>query len=167
VNLPFQFTKWWQANINLIGMYTGQRIYPDEPIRRNFMTIANAQMTFTLPKEFYIELSGRYMHGIMSGNTTLADIGNMDISIKKRFLDNKLTLKLGVNNLIPMTQNVTIKEPTFKRVMVMEQPWLRPMANFSISYNFNTGKQFRAKSVESGSADDLGRLGGGGGGGNQ
>ena len=167
VNLPFQFTKWWQANINLIGMYTGQRIYPDEPIRRNFMTIANAQMTFTLPKEFYIELSGRYMHGIMTGNTTLADIGNMDISIKKRFLDNKLTLKLGVNNLIPMTQNVTIEEPTFKRMMVMEQPWLRPMANFSISYNFNTGKQFRAKSVESGSADDLGRLGGGGGGGNQ
>jgi hypothetical protein len=105
------------------------------------------------------------MHGIMTGNTTLADIGNMDISIKKRFLDNKLILKLGVNNLIPMTQNVTIEEPTFKRVMVMEQPWLRPMANFSISYNFNTGKQFRAKSVESGSADDLGRLGGGGGGG--
>ncbi len=163
VNLPFQFTKWWQANINLIGMYTGQRIYPDEPVRRNFMTIVNAQMTFTLPKEFYIELSGRYMHGIMTGNTTLADMGNMDISIKKRFLDNKLTLKLGVNNLIPMTQNVTIEEPSFKRVMVMEQPWLRPMANFSISYNFNTGKQFRAKSVESGSADDLGRLGGGGG----
>ena len=159
VNLPFQFTKWWQANFNLMGMYMGQRIYPDEPIRRNFMGFASAQMTFTLPKEFYIELSGRYMHGLVAGNTKLADMGNMNLSVKKRLVDNKLTLKLGVDNIIPQTQGITIEEPTFKRVMNVDQPWMRPMVNFSISYNFNTGKQFRAKSVESGSADDLGRLG--------
>ncbi|MBR0362746.1 MAG: outer membrane beta-barrel protein, partial [Alistipes sp.] len=91
VNLPFQFTKWWQTNINLMGMYMGQRIYPDEPIRRNFMGFANAQMTFTLPKEFYIELSGSYMHGLVAGNTKLADMGNMNLSVKKRLVDNKLT----------------------------------------------------------------------------
>ncbi|MBR5770719.1 MAG: outer membrane beta-barrel protein [Alistipes sp.] len=163
VNLPFQFTKWWQTNINLMGMYMGQRIYPDEPIRRNFMAYANAQMTFSLPKEFYIELSGSYMHGLVAGNTKLADMHKMNISVKKRLVDNKLTLKLGVDNIIPQTQDITIEEPTFKRVMTVDQPWMRPMVNFSISYNFNTGKQFRAKSVESGSADDLGRLGGGGG----
>jgi hypothetical protein len=167
VNLPFQFTKWWQANFNIMGMYMGQRIYPDEPIRRNFMSFANAQMTFTLPKEFYIELSGRYMHGLVAGNTKIADMGNMNLSVKKRLVDNKLTLKLGVDNIIPQTQDITIEEPTFKRVMNIDQPWMRPMVNFSVSYNFNTGKQFRAKSVESGSADDLGRLGGGGGNNNQ
>ena len=159
VNLPFQFTKWWQANFNIMGMYMGQRIYPDEPIRRNFMGFANAQMTFTLPKEFYIELSGRYMHGLVAGNTKLADMGNMNLSVKKRLVDNKLTLKLGVDNIIPQTQDITIEEPTFKRVMNVDQPWMRPMVNFSVSYNFNTGKQFRAKSVESGSAEDRGRLG--------
>ena len=159
VNLPFQFTKWWQTNINLMGMYMGQRIYPDEPIRRNFMGFANAQMTFTLPKEFYIELSGRYMHGLVAGNTKLADMGNMNLSVKKRLVDNKLTLKLGVDNIIPQTQDITIEEPSFKRVMNVDQPWMRPMVNFSISYNFNSGKQFRAKSVESGSAEDRGRLG--------
>jgi hypothetical protein len=131
------------------------------------MGIANAQMTFSLPKEFYIELSGQYAHGLVAGNTKLSDMGNMNISVKKRLVDNKLTLKLGVDNIIPQTQYITIEEPTFKRVMVMEQPWMRPTVNFSISYNFNTGKQFRAKSVESGSADDLGRLGGGGGNNNQ
>ena len=140
----------------------GQRVYPDEPIRHNFMCFANAQMTFSLPKEFYIELSGQYMHGVVTGNTKLTDTGNMNISLKKRLLKNKLTLKLGVDNLIPQKQEITIEEATFKRTMVVDQPWSRPMANFSISYNFNSGKQFRAKSVESGSAEDRGRLGGGG-----
>lgn len=162
VNLPFQFTKWWSANFNLMGMYMGQRIYVDEPVRHNFMAFASGQMSFILPKNFFIELSGRYMHGMTAGNTTIDDTGNMDLSIKKRLLDNKLTLKLGVNNIVPTTQHITIEEASFKRTMTIDQPWSRPMANFSISYNFNSGKQFRAKSVESGSAEDLGRLGGGG-----
>lgn len=159
-NLPFQFTKWWSANFNLMGMYLGQRIYPDEPVRRNFMGFANAQMSFTLPKNFFIELSGRYMHGMVAGNTRMSDMGNMDVRVKKHLLKNKLTLTVGVNNIIPTTQDITIEEPTFKRIMTINQPWMRPAFNFSVSYNFNAGKQFRAKSVESSSAEDRGRLGG-------
>ena len=161
-NLPFQIKKWWSANINLMGMYLGQRIYPDEAVRRNFMGYASAQMSFTLPKNHFIEFGGRYMHGVVAGNTRMSDMGNMDIKLKKRMCDNKLTISIGINNLIPATQDITIEEPTFKRTMRVNQPWQRPTANFSISYNFNAGKQFRAKSVESGAAEDRGRLGGGG-----
>ena len=161
-NLPFQFTKWWSANVNLMAMYLGQRIFPDDPVRHNLMAMANAQMTFTMPKNHFIELSGRYMHGVVAGNTRLSDMGNMNVAFKKRMLDNKLTLSLGVNNLIPVKQQITIEEASFKRTMIIDQPWMRPTFNFSVSYNFNAGKQFRAKSVESGSAEDRGRLGGGG-----
>ena len=161
VNLPFQFTKWWSANINFTGMYMGQRIYPDEPIRRNFMCFANAQTSFSLPKNYFIELSGNYMHGIVAGNTSMNDMGNMNITFKKRLLDNKLTLSLGVQNIIPVQAKITIDEATFQRVMTVDQPWQRPALKFSISYNFNSGKQFRAKAVESGSAEDRSRIGGG------
>ena len=160
-NLPFQFTKWWSANFNITAMYMGQHIYPDEPLRRNFMGFANAQMSFTLPKNFFIEVDGQYMHGMVAGNTRLSDMGNMNLTLKKRMLDNKLTISLGVQNIIPSTMDITIEEPTFKRVMHLDQPWQRPSAKFQISYNFNSGKQFRAKSVESGSLEDRGRLGNG------
>ena len=162
VNLPFQFTKWWSANFNITGMYMGQRIYPNEPVRRNFMGMGTCQMAFTLPKEFIIEASGRYMHGLQAGNTRIKDYGNVDISVKKRLVNNKLTLKLGVNNIVPVKQTISIEEPTFKRTMTVDQPWMRPAVSFSISYNFNSGKQFQAKSVESGSEEDRSRLGSGG-----
>lgn len=160
-NLPFQFTKWWSANFNLMGMYLGQRVFVDEPVRYNFMGYGTTQMSFTLPKAFYIELSGRYMHGIVSGNIRMRDIRNIDIHLKKRMLNNKLTLKVGVRNIIPEDHCAITEEAEFKRVMIMDQPWHRPTLNFSISYNFNTGKQFRAKSVESGSAEDRSRIGSG------
>ena len=103
------------------------------------------------------------MHGVTAGNTTIKDMGNMEITLKKRLLDNKLTLSLGAQNIIPTKQSITIEEATFKRTMVIDQPWQRPAVKFQISYNFNSGKQFRAKSVESGSAEDLSRIGSGNG----
>ena len=79
--------------------------------------------------------------------------------LKKRLLDNKLTLSLGATNILNLPQTITIEEATFKRVMTAKQPWSTAAVKFSVSYNFNSGKQFRAKSVESGSAEDRGRLG--------
>ena len=159
INLPFQITKWWSANVNSTAMYMGQRIYPDEPVRRVFMLHANAQMSFTLPKEFFIEVDGHFVHGAQVGNTRIKDFGNMNVMLKKRLLDNKLTLSLGATNILNLPQTITIEEATFKRVMTAKQPWSTAAVKFSVSYNFNSGKQFRAKSVESGSAEDRGRLG--------
>jgi hypothetical protein len=165
-NLPMQITKWWAANINLTGMYMGQRIRPEEAIRRNFMATANGQMSFTLPRNYFVELDGMYMHGAVAGNTKLNDMGNINLTLKKRLLENKLTISLGVQNIVSTKQEITIKEADFERKMYMDQPWQRPAVRFQISYNFNSGKQFRAKSVESGSAEDRGRIGTGGGGAN-
>ena len=157
-NLPIQITKWWATNINLNAMYLGQRIRPEEAIRRNLMVIGNAQMTFTLPHNHFIELGGVYMHGAVAGNTSMSDMANANVYLKKRLLDNKLTLSLGVHNIVPMKQTITVKESDFERVMVVDQPWQRPMFRFQISYNFNSGKNLRAKSVESGSEEDRGRI---------
>ena len=140
----------------------GQRIYPDSPIRRNLMAVGNAQMSFTLPRNYFVEVDGMYMHGMVAGNTAINDMGNINLTLKKRLLKNKLTVSLGVQNIISTTQRITVKEADFERVMVIDQPWQRPSIRFQISYNFNSGKQFRAKSVESGSAEDRDRIGSGG-----
>ena len=157
-NLPIQITKWWATNINLTAMYLGQRIRPEEAIRRNLMTIGNAQMSFTLPHNHFIELGGVYMHGAVAGNTSMSDMANANVYLKKRLLENKLTLSVGVHNIIPFKQTITVKEADFERIMIPDQPWQRPTFRFQISYNFNQGKNFRAKSVESGSTEDRGRI---------
>lgn len=157
-NIPVQITKWWAANLNTTGMYMGQRIYADEPLRRNFMMFANAQMSFTLPRNYFIEISGMYGHGMVAGNTEMNDMYNADIMVKKRLFDNKLTISAGIQNVITNSQRITIKEATFERIMKVDQPWQQPAIKVQISYNFNSGKSFRAKSVESGSAEDRGRI---------
>lgn len=161
VNLPFQLTPWWSLNLNATCVYLGQQITESQPIERYYMGGYNGQMSFTLPKNFFIELSGYFMHGMVSGNMHMDAMGDMDLMIKKRLFDNKLTLSAGIGNIFNSYNGASVHEAEFRRNMNIMNAWSRRQFSFSISYNFNAGKQFKARSVESGSAEDRSRLGGG------
>ncbi|MFG6354651.1 MAG: hypothetical protein K1V69_04490 [Alistipes sp.] len=47
--------------------------------------------------------------------------------------------------------------------MTLRNEWSARQFTFSVTYNFNAGKQFKKRSVESGSLEDRGRLGSGSG----
>lgn len=161
VNLPFQFTPWWSLNLNATGIYLGQQVTESSPVERYFMGSYNGQMSFTLPKGFIIEASGYMLHGMVSGNVHINTMGDMSLSVKKRLFDNKLTLSAGINNILNSNNSASIREAEFRRDMNIINGWSRRQFTFSVTYNFNAGKQFKARSVESGSAEDRGRLGGG------
>lgn len=161
VNLPFQFTPWWSFNLNATGVYLGQQITETSPVERYFMGSYNGQMAFTLPKGFIVEVSGYVHHGLVSGNVHIDAMGDMNLGVKKRLFDNKFTLSVGVNNLLNRNNKMSVREAEFRRDMNVVNGWLRRQFTFSVTYNFNAGKQFKARSVESGSAEDRQRLGGG------
>lgn len=161
VNLPFQFTPWWSLNLNATGIYLGQQVTESSPVERYFMGSYNGQMSFTLPKGFIIEASGYMLHGMVSGNVHINTMGDMSLSVKKRLFDNKLTLSAGINNILNSNNSASIREAEFRRDMNIINGWSRRQFTFSVTYNFNAGKQFKARSMESGSVEDRGRLGGG------
>lgn len=166
VYLPFQLTKWWEVNLNARGAFMGQKITESSPTERYFMGMYSGQMSFTLPKNFIIELWGYCMHGLVSGNVHLGTMGDMNLSVKKRLCDNKLTLTAGMGNILNNNNNASIQETEFRRDMVVRNAWSRRQFTFSVTYNFNAGKQFKSRAVESGSAEDQARLSGGSGMGN-
>ena len=155
-NLPFQFTKWWSANFNLTGMCQGSRIRKGDPQNYYWMWFANASMTFTLPKKFFIDLSYWGSSNMHFSNIKVAAYHNLNASLKKRLFEDKLTLSAGVRNIIPLDMSITAYNAAITRKMEMKQPWRRPMFTFSASYNFNRGKKFNKKSIESGA--DAGRM---------
>ena len=149
-NLPFQFTKWWSANFNLTGMCQGTRIRRGDPQNYYWMWFANASMTFTLPKKFFIDLSYWGSSNMHVSNIAVTAYHNLNASIKKRLFDDRLTLSAGVRNIIPLDMSITAYNEAFTRKMDMKQPWRRPMFTFTASYNFNKGKKFNKKRIESG-----------------
>lgn len=152
LSLPFQFFKWWSANFNVSGIYRGMRIRPGEPQRFNPMLYANVSTTFNLPKNFFINIDYNYNSKNYVSNISVEERHLLGFSVKKRMLDDRLTLSVGAYNLIPEKFIYTYSDKSFERVIKFKNGWQRTSFSFSLSYNFNRGKKFDKKTLES-SAD--------------
>ena len=156
ISLPFQLTDWWTLNINATATYNGLRIDSNSPQQFHFMADGNAQTTFILPKEFYIDLSYSGMTNQYIANMKVESMHRLNFALKKHFFDSQLLLSAGVNNLIPVNSVLVAKTAETTRTLKSYYPWDKPMFVFSASWSFNKGKEFRQKMIERGV--DSGRL---------
>ena len=156
VNLPFQFTKWWSANMNLVGGYIGTRLYPGASQEFHPMINWSASMTFTLPLKFYINVDYWGMGKTYYSNIVINGRNVLNFSVKKRLLKERLSLSAGVNNIVPVKNIFKYSDETFVRRFTNKEAWSRPTFTFSVSYNFDAGKKFNKKAIESDA--DAGRL---------
>ena len=156
-NAPCQFAKWWTMNLNATYIRQGQRIDQHTPEKHYNLYFANASTTFTLPAKFYIDLSYRFQSRMDFGNCWVKPLHFLNAGIKKRFGD-KFTASFSVRNLIDRPQHVGARGEGFVRRVDVSQQWNCREFRISLSYNFKSGKAFKRRAVEAGSADEKSRL---------
>ncbi len=104
--LPIQITKWWNTNTNITGYY-GQYQSPfmnGEINQSQFTFDGSTTFTFILPKDFAIELSGRYNSKSVYSMMKMQPWGTVDMGIQKQLFDKKATLKLNVNDIFKIQE---------------------------------------------------------------
>lgn len=156
-NAPCQFAKWWTMNLNATYIRQGQRVDQHTPEKHYNLYFANASTTFTLPAKFYIDLSYRLQGRMDFGNCWVEPMHFLNAGIKKRFGD-KFTAACSVRNLIDRPQHVGARGEGFVRRVDVSQQWNCREFRISLSYNFKSGKAFKRRAVEAGSADEKSRL---------
>lgn len=159
LSIPAQVTPWWTINANLLGVMIDQRIIREQKNDRTFTAQGYMANTFTLPKGWSVDLTGQFMTDAHIGNLTQKGSGNISLAVKKQLLGDKLTLNIGLNHLLPTSdQEVYSSGEGFTRSLYSPNLWFRSV-NIGIRYNFQSGKMFRARSVESGAQDEKSRMG--------
>ena len=156
-NAPFQFTKWWTLNLNLTYIRQGQRIDEHSAEKHYNFYFVNSSTTFSLPAKFYIDLSYRFQSRMDFGNCWVKPLHFLNAGIKKRFGD-KFTASFSVRNLIERPQHIGARGDGFVRMVDVKQQWNDRSFTIGVTYNFKSGKAFKRKAVEAGSADEKNRL---------
>ena len=156
-NLPFQLTPWWQ--LNLSGNYIRQGRRPNVHAAETFQNVlyAGGSTTFTLPLNFFIDLSYRYQSRIEFGNCWVEPMHFLHAGVKKRFGE-RFTLSVEGRNLTGRPQHVGATGDGFVRLVDMAQPWSGRQLRIGLTYNFKSGKAFKRKTVEAGSAGEKSRM---------
>lgn len=158
LSIPAQITPWWTFNANLLGVMIDQKIVREQANERTFTAQGYAANTFTLPNGWFVDLVGHFMTDAKVGNLTQKGAGNISLALKKQLLNDKLTITLGCNNLLGTSDQVVYSSGEgFSKRLHSPNLWMRSV-NISIRYNFQSGKMFRARSVESGATDEKSRM---------
>lgn len=156
-NLPFRPAKWMSLNVNATYMRRGERLDRSAPEVFRNMVQARAAATFTLPAKFYIDLSYRFQGRMTFGSATVDPMHRLSAGVKKRFGE-RFTAAASVENLLDQGQTVRARGEGFERSVRMRQMWSNRYFKASFVYHFKAGKAFRNKSVESGAAEEKGRM---------
>ncbi|MBP3330988.1 MAG: TonB-dependent receptor [Tidjanibacter sp.] len=154
MSLPFEVTKWFSFNYDLqmLQMDTKSEFANSSCL----YTSMDANMNFTLPRNFFFEVNGWWMSKVEIGTLMQLPMGDFDVAIKKRLKNNKMTLSLGVDNLLNNPGRIRSQGEGFKESLhQMNQPRI---VRASVNYNFNAGKKFTRRTVETGAAEEKSRM---------
>jgi len=129
-------TKWWHLNATAIGMY--KQVVSDVAGATTFTRWSysgNMSNTFTLPKDWSLELSGQYQSTQLWGNSILLEQHQINFGIQKRLMNNKATLKLSVDDLFNTNHGIGIARYGDVNITAINH-WDSRKLNLSFSYRF-------------------------------
>jgi len=155
LNGPVNPTKWWLMNINMTGKRNTLNVLGEKLLNYNFMGYMNN--TFSLPKDFKLDVSCWYQSTVIEGNMKTTQNPLVFVTLRKQFLKNKLTATVFVNNVFDRNKVVMkVSNNDFSQIMY-DRSYFRQIGA-SLSYNFQAGKRVSGKQVETGAAEEKARM---------
>ena len=137
VSLNFNPASWFRTNNNFTGFYNK---YERKAIAGNMSKEQasfniNSINTFTLPKNFSVELSGFYNSKTVYGMFEIANQYSIDLGIQKNFANNKATIKLSARDILgTMKAKAVAKYDNIN--LISRNTWDSQKVSLSFSYRF-------------------------------
>ncbi len=115
------------------------------------------QANIALPYDIVTEINGFYTTGGLESLLIMENLYGVDLGISRKFLDNKLKVSAGVDNLIVKYFHGDVQYSNIDLDVISR--WEAPVYNVQVSYKFGNPYSRQRKIHESGAAEELRRAG--------
>jgi outer membrane receptor protein involved in Fe transport len=159
ISYPTKFNDWWSIYFTLNAY---KSIY--EATNEDFLSTKQntlslfAQNTFKITKSFNAEVSGWYSSpSVWSGTFHTKSIGSLNIAFQRKFIDDKLSAKLGFNDILYTSSWRGTTQFGDLRIDGGGGSDSRQV-QFNLTYNFGGNDIKKARSRDTGIEDEKDRL---------
>ncbi|SHG89284.1 TonB-dependent receptor domain-containing protein [Flagellimonas flava] len=160
ISYPKKIYEWWNLYFSLNAYISDYKPTSPEFLAVKQETLSfYAQNTFTISKDFKMEISGWYSSpSIWGGTYETASLGSLNIAFQKKFFDNKVTGRLAFNDIlytIPWRGTTQFGELFIDGTGGSDS---RQVA-FSFTYDFGRNEIKKARKRKTGLEDENNRIG--------
>jgi len=160
VSYPTRFNKWWNVYVSLnANRNIFEATNPDfNPVSQNVVSLY-AQNTFKLPNNFRLEVSGWYNSpSIWGGTYKIKSIGSLNLAVQKKIMNNKMTLRLAVNDVLFTSQ--WKGDTRFGNLAIIGNGGSDSRQfRINLTYNFGRNEIKKARKRKTGLEDEKNRIG--------
>jgi len=159
ISCPFDATKWWSVFLSLNASRSSFEAKDERyvAITQNNLSFYG-QNNFTLPKGFQFEISGWYSSpSVWGGTYQTKSLGSLDIALQKKFLEDKLSIRLAVSDIL--FTSPWRGETRFANVYIRGNGgWESRQFRVNLSYLFGNNKMKSARNRNTGIEDENKRI---------
>lgn len=155
----FNIVKWWNVTVNLDGSYdkvnsTTQNLnYSSE----RFSWSGTTDQTFTLPKNFRVQLTAMYYSPSISGLARTLSGSQIDAGINKTFMDKKATISFKVRDIFFGNRYRSVLQ--YNNInTTWQNEWESRRFTLGFTYQFGNMKIKTARDRNSGAASEMNRM---------
>ncbi|MDM1349580.1 TonB-dependent receptor [Myroides marinus] len=134
LSMPIPGINWWE---NYHGIYFFNTRFDNNLVNENKNTIGVfTYNNFKLPHNFSLELTAWYQNGGIESNFRYRSLGEVNLGVSKKFLDDKFTATLAVSDLFKTggIRTTVLENPTQLTNFTVKNDMR--VFKFGISYNF-------------------------------
>lgn len=161
VSLPITLINWWTMQNNISGYWQQlNAIYKGAPLSIKQKNInINSTQSFTLPKDFSVEISGAYQSGGLFGIYKMRSTTSLNLGVQKKLGPNGGTLLFNVTDFSgPPHLRLSVNVPEQNLVVNADLRFV--VSTFKLTYNrkFGNVKVKGNRSRLTGSEDERNRV---------
>lgn len=137
-------TKWWNLYASLTYILTSGKFSDSEPYDTFGYLRFVTNTTFMLPRGFNLTISGFFNSKMKIGNISIYPIVNITPKLQKSF-GKHWNVYVGVENMLQRKNKIRTTSSGYDRLRYSRN---YVTAKLGVTYNFSTGKTFRAPRIE-------------------